>query len=206
MAKAQKSEMNISPVVQAILVVSAILINIPARAQAISPVPPEPASTSASFGDWVVRCQRTTERPTRVCEAAQTMQVRRQSQPVAQMAVGRTKASQPPQVILVLPASVAFPSSVHVTTDDMDSPGLDVPWVRCLPGVCVAETAVREETLKHWRGASSAAASPTRTPRARRWPFLSLSAASPRLSTPYQRSSSEGGVIQRGDYCSLRAA
>ncbi len=120
------------------------------------PVPSEPGTTSASYGDWVMRCQRggTAEKPVRVCEAAQSMQVQGQAQPIAQLAVGRIGAGQPLQVTALLPPNVAFPSSVRVLMDEKDTTGIELPWRRCLPGACVAEATVKEENLRRWRGAA----------------------------------------------------
>lgn len=138
---------------------AAFLVSGPGLAQAAStepPVPAEPGSTSASYGDWVMRCQRggTAEKPVRVCEVAQSIQVQGQTQPIAQIAVGRVGAGQPQQITALLPPNVAFPSSVRVLMDEKDTTGVDLAWRRCLPGVCVADADVREETLRRWRGAA----------------------------------------------------
>ncbi|KQO68744.1 hypothetical protein ASF22_19505 [Methylobacterium sp. Leaf87] len=121
----------------------------PARAVA---VPTEPGSTTASFGDWVVRCQRGGgDKPVRICEAAQTMQIQGQPQPIAQIAVGRLGPGEPLQVTAILPPNVALPSSVRVVLDEKDTTGVELAWRRCLPGGCVAEAAAREDWLKRWR-------------------------------------------------------
>lgn len=119
-----------------------------------SPVPTEPGSTTASFGDWVLRCQRGGgDRPVRICEAAQTMQVQGQAQPIAQIAIGRVSAGEPLQVTAILPPNVALPGSVRVLTDEKDTAGFELAWRRCLPGGCVADAGMREDVLRRWRGA-----------------------------------------------------
>ncbi|WP_271023478.1 hypothetical protein [Rhizobium sp. RCAM05973] len=62
-----------------------------APASSAAPVSSEPNTTTASFGDWTLRCQRVGEagKATRVCEVAQAMQVQGQTAPVAQIAIGR---------------------------------------------------------------------------------------------------------------------
>ncbi|MCE4226974.1 invasion protein [Methylobacterium sp. C25] len=116
-------------------------------------VPAEPGATTASFGDWVLRCQRggTPEKPARVCEVGQSMQIQGQTQPIAQIAIGRTGAAEPLQVTVVLPSNVAFPSSVRILAEEKDTPGYELPWRRCLPGACIADTLVKDEALKRWR-------------------------------------------------------
>ncbi|TXN79212.1 invasion associated locus B family protein [Methylobacterium sp. WL8] len=118
-------------------------------------VPTEPGSTTASFGDWVLRCQRGGgDKPVRICEAAQTMQVQGQAQPIAQIAIGRISAGEPLQVTAILPPNVALPGSVRVLTDERDTTGFELAWRRCLPGGCVAEASVREDALRRWRGSA----------------------------------------------------
>ncbi|GEP12649.1 invasion associated locus B family protein [Methylobacterium gnaphalii] len=120
------------------------------------PVPAEPGATAATFGDWVLRCQRggTAEKPVRLCDVGQTMQVQGQNQPIAQIAIGRAAAGEPLQVTVVLPANVAFPSTVRLLAEEKDTNGVELPWRRCLPGACIADAPVKEEALKHWRTAS----------------------------------------------------
>lgn len=127
-----------------------------APAPAASSVPAEPSTTSASFGDWVMRCQRagSAEKPVRVCEVAQSVQVQGQAQPIAQIAVGRLGAGQPLQITALLPPNIAFPSSVRVLMDEKDATGIELSWRRCLPGACVAEAVVKEDHLRNWRGAA----------------------------------------------------
>ena len=124
-----------------------------AQAQAAAPkpapVPSEPGATTASYGDWVLRCQQGTgERPVRICEAAQTIQVQGQAAPIAQVAVGRAGPGEPLQATVVLPSNVGFPGGVK------NAAGFDLPWRRCLPGGCVADAPARDDVLKRWRGAS----------------------------------------------------
>ncbi|MDR7040123.1 invasion protein IalB [Methylobacterium sp. BE186] len=121
-------------------------------------VPTEPGLTTATFGDWVLRCQRTAEaeKSRKVCEIAQSMQVQGQSAPIAQVAIGRVAPGDPLTMTAILPNNVSFPSSVRATLDEKDSQGFDLPWRRCLPGRCVADATVRDDTLKRWRSAPEA--------------------------------------------------
>jgi invasion protein IalB len=122
-----------------------------AAAQAIAPVAAEPSTTTASFGDWVLRCQRVgeSEAGTRVCEVAQAMQVQGQKTPIAQIAIGRAAVGEPLRVTLVLLPDVSFPSSAQVVGDGAV---LDLPWRRCLPSGCFADAVAKDDLLKRWRG------------------------------------------------------
>lgn len=124
-----------------------------AAAQAIAPVPAEPSTTTASFGDWVLRCQRIGEGDAgpRICEVGQSMQAQGQRAPIAQIAIGRLAAGEPLRVTVVLQPDLSFPSSVQVTGDNT-GPMLDLAWRRCLPGGCFADAVAKDDLLKRWRG------------------------------------------------------
>lgn len=124
-----------------------------AASPAAAPVPTEPTTTTASFGDWVLRCQRLGEGEAgpRICEVAQAMQVAGQKTPIAQIAIGRAAAGEPLRVTLVLLPDLSFPSSAQVVGDN-NGPVLDLPWRRCLPGGCFADAVAKDELLKRWRG------------------------------------------------------
>lgn len=121
--------------------------------QASTSVSDEPVATTATYGDWVMRCERTGEgdKAVRICEAAQTVQLQGQSAPIAQIGIGRLSAGEPLQVTVVLPPNIALPSNVHVVTDEKDDPGIDLNWRQCLPSGCVAEAKLDPETIKYWR-------------------------------------------------------
>jgi invasion protein IalB len=126
----------------------------PAAASSAAPsVPTEPSTTTASFGDWVLRCQRLGdgEAGSRICEVAQAMQAQGQKTPFVQIAIGRPAAGEPLRVTLVLLPDLSFPSSAQVVGDG-NGPVLDLPWRRCLPGGCFADAVARDDVLKRWRG------------------------------------------------------
>lgn len=112
--------------------------------------------TTASFGDWTLRCQRmdANGKVGRVCEVSQTLQVQGQAAPIAQVAIGRLKSADPLRLTAVLPVSLSFPSSVQVASDEKDAKAVDLPWRRCLPSGCFADAALDDDALRRWRGPS----------------------------------------------------
>ncbi len=123
------------------------------------PVPSEPGVTTASYGDWVLRCQRvgTGEKASRLCEVSQAMQVQGQAAPIAQVAIGRLPGEAELRVTALLPVAVSFPSAVRIGLEEKDAKAsvLDFAWRRCLPGGCLADGPVKEEGLKRWREAET---------------------------------------------------
>jgi invasion protein IalB len=123
----------------------------------LPPVGADPQSTTANYGDWVVRCQRIGDAATgpRVCEVAQIIQMQGGQGPVAQIAIGRVAASDPLRLTLVLPPNVSFPSSPRMAVDDKDTRPADLTWRRCLPGGCFADVEFKDDLAQHWRSQSA---------------------------------------------------
>ncbi len=113
----------------------------------------EPQVTTASFGDWVERCQRlrTGTEMVRVCEAAQTIMAEGQNGPVAQLAIGRIKKTDPLRVTLVLPVNAGFPSAPKLKVDSKSAETVELAWRRCVSGGCVADAPITEPILALWR-------------------------------------------------------
>lgn len=127
-------------------------------AASVQPVATEPTSTTASFGDWTLRCQRVSDgaKEIRICEVAQILQSQGQQAPIAQVALGRPAAGEPLRVTAVMPVSVSFPSVVQITLGEKDAKPLDLGWRRCVPAGCFADAAPGDDMVKQWRKASEA--------------------------------------------------
>jgi invasion protein IalB len=126
----------------------------PAAAAAPPPAPvsADPQNTSATYGDWVVRCSRTGEgaQILRVCEVVQSIQVQGQGL-IAQIALGRPTPKEALRVTALLPSNISFPSIVKIGVDEKDNQAIDLIWRRCVQGGCFADTEMKDETLKHWK-------------------------------------------------------
>ena len=122
-----------------------------APAPAPGPVSAEPQRTTASFGDWVLRCERT--RPdSQTCEAVQIVG-NQQGQPVAQIALGHPARNEPMRLTVLVPPSVTLASEPKLvaTAADKPEPAIDLAWRRCLPGGCIADAALRDEAMAQLR-------------------------------------------------------
>lgn len=123
------------------------------RPTAAMGVDSEPNSTTASFGDWSVRCQRIVDGNDvqRVCEVVQQMRAQDQQSPVAELAIGRVKKGDPLRLTALLPVNVTFPTSPSFSSSGNDSELLDLGWRRCLPGGCFADLVLPDGMLSQWR-------------------------------------------------------
>ena len=144
------------------LIVTALLFAAPAMAQQGQPTQPpaapkpaassEPTSTTASFGDWVLRCQKIEGGPApRICEVAQSLMVKGQNAPVAQIAMGRTSAKERMRLTVVVPVNVSFPSTLRIALGEKPEQALPLAWKRCLPMGCFADLELTDDFLKRLR-------------------------------------------------------
>ncbi len=113
--------------------------------------------TTASFGDWQMRCRPGVAASSgqaaipRTCELVQSVMLQGQAAPFAQLAFGKVAPGEPMQFTAVLPINVAFPSTVKITIDDKDKQPVELAWTRCMPGGCFASIAAKDDFLKRWR-------------------------------------------------------
>lgn len=112
---------------------------------------PEPQITTTNFGDWALRCQRIDDAGRQNCEVSLTIQQKDQPAPIAKIALGRPVPTQGVHLLVLLPNNVSFPSSVQLKSDDKDIWAIDIPWQRCVPGACFAETSLKDSDLVRWR-------------------------------------------------------
>lgn len=112
-----------------------------------------PDTTTATFADWLLRCQVTSagQPGGRTCEVVQNIILEGKTAPLAQLAFGRLAANQPLYFTVVLPTNVTFPSTVRIAVDEKDTKPVEVPWTRCLPSGCFASLAMTDDVLKRWR-------------------------------------------------------
>jgi invasion protein IalB len=111
----------------------------------------DPAQTTATYGDWVLRCVRPGDGGTgqRVCEVVQTIVAQGQTQPVAQIAIGNDKADL--RLTLLVPPAVSFSKVPTVSAQGGATPRFDLAWRRCLPNGCFADAVVNADLLKTLR-------------------------------------------------------
>jgi len=123
-----------------------------------SAAPNDPNFKSVGFGDWTLHCQSIGAAPQvrRSCEVVQTINLKDQTAPFAEIALGKPSPTEAMMVTVVVPINVSFPSSVQIAVNEKDNQIYELIWKRCLPGGCFASVVMKDEIAKKWRGLNEA--------------------------------------------------
>jgi invasion protein IalB len=130
----------------------------PAATPPAAAVAAAPSRTTASFGDWTLRCDRVADAtpPKRSCELGLTVQHAGDQSVLAQVAVGRPAAGEPLRFTAVLPANISVGTAPKLAVEGKDAGAVEVAWVRCLPGGCIATAGVSDDLLRKLKAAAVA--------------------------------------------------
>jgi invasion protein IalB len=109
-----------------------------------------PQQTTATYQDWVVRCETQTGPPTKKsCEMVQFTQ--RQGQGViSQVAIGHPTKGQPLKIVIQVPAGVWLPAGVKLMAGAHDA-GLLATFKRCVAAGCFADLEIKDDAIKKFR-------------------------------------------------------
>lgn len=125
-----------------------------AAPRAAAPASNAPQSTTATYQDWIVRCETRAEGP-KVCEIAQGIQAQGQQGLIAQIALGRVTRNDPFRLIIQLPPGVWLPTGVNLQFEDKTAP-IALPFTRCLQ-VCIADLELKPEQINVLKGRTARA-------------------------------------------------
>ena len=147
----------------ATLLASVDLIDPFGIAAAQTPAPPPaaaapsaPQQTTASYEDWIVRCEtQPGSPPQKHCEMVQFTQVRGGQGIVSQIAIGRPVKGQPVKLVIQLPIGVWLPTGIKLIAGAKDT-GLLTTFKRCLPNACFADAEINADTIRKFRTTSEA--------------------------------------------------
>ena len=141
--------------VSAFVLTTASIAGAYAADTAAPPVGAEPQNTSATYGDWILRCSRTGEgdKAARACEIALPFQIQvgGKEAPFGQLAIGRATVKDPFHITFIMSPNVAFPSDVKLMTDDKDTQSVALSWSTCIPSLCRADGEFKDDQLKRWK-------------------------------------------------------
>jgi invasion protein IalB len=114
----------------------------------------EPQHTTATYGDWVVRCDIQPGPPAqKACDMEQLAQMQGQANPISRVAIPLPPKGESPKLFVQLPVNVSFTAPIKITADDKDG-GITTPFRRCVPAGCFGELDLREELQKKFRASA----------------------------------------------------
>ncbi len=110
----------------------------------------DPQRTTATFGDWLLRCVRPEHAPP-LCEVAQILYDKGAA--VAQTVIGRPVRDQPLRLTALVPVNVnlTMPVRFMPAEGETGTPALELTWRRCMSTGCIADTPLTEEQLRRIR-------------------------------------------------------
>ena len=110
-------------------------------------VPAVPERTTATFGDWTLRCEAAVAPAKRICEVAQGITQQGQTSPIAQVAIGKPGPSESRRLTVVLPTNIAITTNPQVSIAKAGAAPLELSWQRCTPGACFAFVPLSDQTV-----------------------------------------------------------
>jgi invasion protein IalB len=124
-----------------------------------APVGTEPQSTSASYGDWTVRCDRIADgdKTVKICEAVGVIRNQNQNA-VAQAIVSRASKAEPLKLTAQAPNNVLIPSVVKFTPGGKDAKPWELGLRRATPIGVFADLALSDAQLLALHGPAEAGA------------------------------------------------
>lgn len=103
-----------------------------------------PQLTTATYDDWTVRCEA--HDTTSSCEMSQAMQIKGQSQPVSQIAIGRLNKTDPLKLVFQVPINVWIPDNVSLVVEEANTT-IKANFTRCIPIGCFAEADLKDDMI-----------------------------------------------------------
>ncbi|MFV0284247.1 MAG: invasion associated locus B family protein [Castellaniella sp.] len=111
-----------------------------------APVPATPTVTTASFGDWILRCQRIGEPSRKLCEVVYMITIQGKTNPIAQVAIGKSQSGGSERLTVVVPPNIVIGAKPQVMIKAKATP-IELAWQRCLPGACFASSEISNATI-----------------------------------------------------------
>src|ERR1044071_6489993 len=122
------------------------------------PAPPggasPPQQTTATYEDWIVRCETHAGPPQQKnCEMVQFTQMKGGGGVISQVAIGRPVKGQPVKLVIQLPIGVWLPTGIKLIVGAKD-PGLLTTFKRCLPQACFTDAEINADMIRKFRTAT----------------------------------------------------
>jgi invasion protein IalB len=113
----------------------------------------EPQRTTATYGDWVLRCEILPGPPVQKnCDMEQLAQVQGQTNPISRVAIPLPPKGEAPKLFVQLPVNASFAAPIKIMADGKDA-GVTTPFRRCVPAGCFGELDLKDDLQKKFRAA-----------------------------------------------------
>jgi invasion protein IalB len=114
------------------------------------PAASDPQRTTATFGDWTLRCTRQQNGP-QTCQVDQVLSDKGQS--VAQTVFTRPRPGDPLRLNFAVQVNVTLtsPPLLVGAEGETGATPIELTWRRCVPTACIADAIISEEQLKQLR-------------------------------------------------------
>ncbi|MEM1049570.1 MAG: invasion associated locus B family protein [Pseudomonadota bacterium] len=106
----------------------------------------QPVQTTATYGDWTVRCRSVAQKDDKLCEMIQVVPAKNKQGAVANLAVGRMPGEDKVRLVVQLPIGVHLPSRVAMKVGT-DAVG-DAEFQSCFSNFCLARSDLDPAALK----------------------------------------------------------
>ena len=124
-------------------------------APAPAPADQTPQRTTATYGDWTVRCETIPGPPVQKnCEMDQLAQMQGQANPISRVVIPLMPKGEPPKLFVQVPINVSFTAPLKMTADAKDA-GISTPFRRCVPAGCFVEIDLKDDLQKKFRAATA---------------------------------------------------
>ncbi len=136
-----------------LLTTSSAIAQSPSTNQPAAGPAQNPPVRTSQFDDWILTCRNAASGASQTlqsCELVQTITLKGQKDPFAQIAIGRVSSDQPLQLSVVLPVNISFSNTVAVSTSENDRSPVNLAWARCMTIGCFATTALKGDVQKKW--------------------------------------------------------
>ena len=109
-----------------------------------------PQSTTATYADWILRCEFQKPPATKICDIVQTTQtttVQNQTAPLTQISISRPAKDAPLLAAIQVPINVWLPAGVKLIIAEKE-PAIAVSYKRCVPTTCMADIELKDDLVK----------------------------------------------------------
>ena len=110
-----------------------------------------PQQTTATYEDWLLRCEnKPGPPPQKVCEMVQFTQRQGQQGVLTQIIVAKPVKGQPVKLLIQVPTGSWLPTGLRLRANEKDT-GVVGEFKWCIPTGCIAQLDAKEDVIRKFR-------------------------------------------------------